>query len=165
MRMRDGCCASALLRSRALLPVAASSKGAATPEPPAGAAAAAAAAAATAVELLDLRDVESRMQRSLQRLKSDLSTVSAARADPRMFDSVTVDAYGSSTPLGSVAQVSAKSANMLHVSVFDPTVRAGTAARAPSAPPMPMWCVQLVQAVRQAIVEQDLGLNPVSDGN
>lgn len=88
-------------------------------------------------------DTKSRMEKSLESLKSDFGGLRAGRAHASLLDGIMVDAYGSSTPLSQVGSVSVPDARTLSVSVWDK----GTA-----------------KAVEKAIRESDLGLNPVSDG-
>ena len=89
------------------------------------------------------QDAKERMTKSVESLKSQMSKIRTGRAQPALLDSISVDYYGSSTPLRQVANVVAEDARTLAVTVFDRT---------------------MIQAVEKAIMTSDLGLNPSSAG-
>ena len=88
-------------------------------------------------------DAKTRMEKSFESLKADFGGLRAGRAHANLLDGITVEAYGSPTPLSQVGTVSVPDARTLSVSV---------------------WDKGLAKAVEKAIRESDLGLNPVSDG-
>ena len=88
-------------------------------------------------------DAKVRMEKSFEALKADFGGLRAGRAHASLLDGITVEAYGSPTPLSQVGTVSVPDARTLSVSV---------------------WDRGLAKAVEKAIRESDLGLNPVSDG-
>ena len=88
-------------------------------------------------------DAKTRMEKSFESLKSDFGGLRAGRAHASLLDGITVEAYGSPTPLSQVGTVSVPDARTLSVSVWDKGI---------------------AKAVEKAIRESDLGLNPVSDG-
>ncbi len=88
-------------------------------------------------------DAKTRMEKSFESLKADFGGLRAGRAHASLLDGITVEAYGSPTPLSQVGTVSVPDARTLSVSV---------------------WDKGLAKAVEKAIRESDLGLNPVSDG-
>ncbi len=94
-------------------------------------------------ELVDLDDLEKRMDGALSSLRNDFHSLRTGRASATMLDAVNVDAYGSMTPINQVATINVPEPRMLTVSVWDKTL-AGT--------------------VEKAIRESGLGLNPVVDG-
>nr|WP_269836513.1 ribosome recycling factor [Rheinheimera soli] len=83
------------------------------------------------------------MEKSVDALKSQLSKIRTGRAHPSLLDGIQVSYYGANTPLRQVANVSVEDARTLSISVFDKT---------------------LVQPVEKAIMQSDLGLNPMSAG-
>ncbi|WP_267494503.1 ribosome recycling factor [Fluctibacter halophilus] len=83
------------------------------------------------------------MEKSISALKSQLSKIRTGRAHPSLLDGIMVPYYGTDTPLRQVANVVAEDARTLAVSVFDKSVAA---------------------AVEKAIMQSDLGLNPMSAG-
>ena len=84
-----------------------------------------------------------KMEKSLESLKSDFGGLRAGRAHASLLDGILVDAYGSMTPLSQVGTVSVPDARTLSVSVWDKS---------------------LAKNVEKALRESDLGLNPASDG-
>jgi len=90
-----------------------------------------------------IKDAESRMQKSLEALKGELTKIRTGRAHASLLDHVTVEYYGNSVPLSQVATISVTDARMLTV-----------------AP----WEQDMVSAVEKAIMNSDLGLNPATAG-
>ncbi|MDH5392117.1 MAG: ribosome recycling factor [Gammaproteobacteria bacterium] len=88
-------------------------------------------------------DASSRMAKSVESFKNDLVKIRTGRAHPSLLDQVTVDYYGSETPLNQVAKVSTEDARTLMVSP---------------------WEKDMVKAVEKAIMNSDLGLNPSTAG-
>ncbi len=88
-------------------------------------------------------DTQTRMDKTLEALKTDFGSLRAGRAHVSLLDGIMVEAYGSPTPLAQVGTVSVPDARTLSVSV---------------------WDRGLAKAVEKAIMESDLGLNPASDG-
>lgn len=88
-------------------------------------------------------DAQTRMSKSIDALKSQLSKVRTGRAHPSLLSNITVSYYGADTPLNQVGNVSTEDSRTLTVTVFD---------RA------------MIQAVEKAIMSSDLGLNPNSAG-
>ena len=92
----------------------------------------------------DVRDdALSRMNKSIESFKSDLVKIRTGRAHPSLLDQITVDYYGSVTPLKQVAKVSTEDARTLMVSP---------------------WEKDMVKAIEKAIMTSDLGLNPMTAG-
>ncbi len=89
------------------------------------------------------KDAETRMQKSIESLKSDLTKIRTGRAHPSLLDHITVDYYGSEMPLRQVANVNAEDARTLTV--------------------VP-WEKQMVGPIEKAILTSDLGLNPSTNG-
>jgi ribosome recycling factor len=92
-------------------------------------------------EILDAADEE--MEESVSYLRSQLRTIRAGRASPAMLENVTVEYYGSQTPLEQVASVSAPQADLLVVQPFDRNA---------------------MEDIERGIMQADLGLNPNNDG-
>lgn len=83
------------------------------------------------------------MDKALDRLRKSLTKVRAGRANPAMLDDVRVDSYGTMVPLNQVATVSIGDARLLVVKPYDRNT---------------------IAAIERAINNQNLGLNPQSDG-
>ena len=92
-------------------------------------------------ELLD--DAEQRMAKSIESMRSELAKIRTGRASPALIDYLTVDYYGSATPLSQVANISVQDARTLAVQP---------------------WEKSMVPLIEKAIMEANLGLNPVTAG-
>lgn len=90
-----------------------------------------------------LRSAEERMDKAVQVLRRDLTSVRAGRATPAMLDKVTVEYYGSQMPVNQVAGVSSPEPRMLVISP---------------------WDKGMLNEIEKAIQKSDLGLNPSNDG-
>lgn len=90
-----------------------------------------------------IQDAESRMAKSVDSLKTELTKIRTGRAHPSLLDHVMVDYYGSPTPIKQVANVVAEDSRTLAVTP---------------------WEKPMVAAVEKAIMTANLGLNPASQG-
>ncbi|CAI8221861.1 MAG: Ribosome-recycling factor [Glaciecola sp. HTCC2999] len=88
-------------------------------------------------------DAQDRMEKSVGALKSQLAKIRTGRAHPSLLDSIVVNYYGADTPLKQLANIIAEDSRTLALSVFDKSA---------------------IQAVEKAIMQSDLGLNPMSAG-
>ncbi len=92
----------------------------------------------------DIRnDVERRMKKSIDIVTTDLERIRTGRAAPALLDQVKVDYYGSVVPINQAATVGVGDARTL-------TVQA--------------WEKNMIPVIEKAILESNLGLNPVSAG-
>ncbi len=89
------------------------------------------------------KSTDQKMDKSVQAFKADLAKVRTGRAHTGILDHVTVDYYGTPTPLNQVAKVTLLDARTIGVTPFEK---------------------KMAQAVEKAIREADLGLNPASQG-
>ena len=90
-----------------------------------------------------IADARDRMSKSVESCKHELATVRTGRASPHLLDRVSVDYYGSQTPLKQLANVSASDARLLTVQPFDKSA---------------------IGAIEKSILESDVGLSPSNDG-
>ena len=90
-----------------------------------------------------LEDADSRMQKSIEALKNELTKIRTGRAHASLLDHITVEYYGSDVPLSQVANIATEDARTLSVTP---------------------WEKPMVQVVEKAIMNSDLGLNPASAG-
>lgn len=88
-------------------------------------------------------DAKDRMAKSIDALRTHLNKVRTGRAHPSLLDNITLNYYGSDTPLNQVGNVSVPDARTLAITVFDKS---------------------MIGAVEKAILASDLGLNPSSNG-
>jgi ribosome recycling factor len=89
------------------------------------------------------KDAESRMQKSIEAVKGELTKIRTGRAHPSLLNHVTVEYYGSEVPIGQVANIAVEDSRTLAVTP---------------------WEKPMVQAVEKAIMTSDLGLNPSTAG-
>jgi ribosome recycling factor len=85
-----------------------------------------------------------RMDKALENLKSEFATVRTGRASAAVLDRVTVDYYGTPTPVTQIASVKSPEAHLL---VVEP------------------WDKSIAHAVEEAIQKSDLGITPNNDGS
>ena len=90
-----------------------------------------------------LADAKSRMAKSVETLRHDLTKLRTGRAHTSLLDHITVDYYGSEVPLKQVANVNVEDARTLIVTP---------------------WEKPMVAVIEKAIMKSDLGLNPNTAG-
>ena len=90
------------------------------------------------------KTTETKMHKSVEAFKADLSKVRTGRAHSGILDHVTVDYYGTQTPINQVARVSLIDGRTIGVAPFEK---------------------KLAQAIEKAIRDSDLGLNPAAAGD
>lgn len=93
--------------------------------------------------MVDMNDLQRRMEGSLASLQSEFAGLRTGRASASMLDPIQVDAYGSMMPLNQLANITVPEARTVMVNV---------------------WDAGMSKAVEKAIRESNLGLNPSSDG-
>ena len=86
---------------------------------------------------------EDKMEKSLDNLKEEYTTIRAGRANPHILDKVKVDYYGTPTPLQQVGNISVPEARMICIQP---------------------WDASLLKDIERAINASDLGLTPTNDG-
>lgn len=88
-------------------------------------------------------EYEEELEKTISHLKSEYLTIRAGRANPHILDRITVNYYGTETPLAHVSNIMVQDARMLVISPWDQS---------------------LVKEINKAILASDLGLNPSDDG-
>jgi ribosome recycling factor len=88
-------------------------------------------------------DAERRMQKAIDALKQDLGAIRAGRASSALVERISVDYYGTPTPINQVATISVPEARQL---VIQP------------------WDRKMLADIEKAIQKSDLGINPTNDG-
>ncbi len=83
------------------------------------------------------------MDRSLESLRHDTGRVRTGRANPSLLEGVTVEYYGTPTPLQQLATINVADARLLTVQPFDPSA---------------------LDDIERAVLKADLGLSPMNDG-
>ena len=92
---------------------------------------------------VDFKDYARRMDKALEHLEEEFGAVRAGRANAKVLDRITVEYYGSETPLNGVATISSPDARTLVISP---------------------WDTKLLKDIQKAIQASDLGINPQNDG-
>ena len=93
--------------------------------------------------MADLKQFERKMEKTLEVLASDFGAVRAGRANAQVLDRITVEYYGTRTPIGQVGTISSPDPRTL---VIQP------------------WDGSLLKTIEKAIQVSDLGINPQNDG-
>ena len=84
-----------------------------------------------------------KMDKTIAVIQKDLATLRAGRANPQILDKITVDYYGTPTPLNQVGNISSPEPRLLVISP---------------------WESKMISDIEKAIQKSDLGLNPTNDG-
>jgi ribosome recycling factor len=90
-----------------------------------------------------LGESEEKMKKTVEVLRKEMASVRAGRANPAMLEKITVDYYGTPTPVNQLANVSVPESRMLIIQPWDKTA---------------------MKDIEKAILKSDLGLNPSNDG-
>jgi ribosome recycling factor len=88
-------------------------------------------------------DATQRMDKSVEATHEHFNSVRTGRATPALLDRISIDYYGTATPLKNLATINAPEPRLLTIQPFDPTS---------------------VKQIEKAIQESDLGLTPSNDG-
>ncbi len=91
-----------------------------------------------------MADYETRMQNTIEHLKKELASIRAGRANPAILDKVSVDYYGTPTPINQLAAVAVAEARILTIQPWDSSLR---------------------HIIERAILTSDIGINPTNDGH
>ena len=92
-------------------------------------------------EILDI--ATEKMNKTISVMKQEYNSLRAGRANPQALDRITVDYYGSPTPINQVGNISVPEPRMLIIA---------------------LWDTKMIPAVEKAIQKSDLGINPANDG-
>ena len=91
-----------------------------------------------------LKEYGTKMQKTVDVVVSDFAAVRAGRANAAVLDKITVDYYGSPTPINQVAAISSPDPRSLLIKPWDGSI---------------------LKAIEKAIQTSDLGINPQNDGS
>ena len=92
---------------------------------------------------LDTKEYEIKMQKTVANYNENLSTIRAGRANPDVLKKISVDYYGSPTPISSIAEVKVTDARTITITAWDKSIMKG---------------------IEKAILTSDVGINPQNDG-
>ena len=93
---------------------------------------------------LDTKEYEVKMQKTIANYSENLSTIRAGRANPDVLKKISVDYYGSPTPISSIAEIKVTDARTITITAWDKSIMKG---------------------IEKAILTSDLGINPQNDGS
>lgn len=91
----------------------------------------------------DTREFEEKMKKSISAYGENLSTIRAGRANPDVLKKVSVDYYGSPTPIRDIAEIKVTDARTIVITAWDKSATRG---------------------IEKAILTSDIGINPQNDG-
>ena len=89
------------------------------------------------------QEFDAKMQKTIEVVMGDFASVRAGRANAAVLDKITVDYYGTATPINQVAAISSPDPRSLMIQP---------------------WDARLLKAIEKAIQPSDLGINPQNDG-
>ncbi|BDQ04155.1 ribosome recycling factor [Ignavibacterium sp.] len=90
-----------------------------------------------------IKDAKNRMDKTLETLRAELAKVRTGKATTALLDGIKVDYYGNMTPLNQVGNLTVLDAHTLSITPWDKS---------------------MVPVIEKAILEANLGFNPISDG-
>lgn len=93
--------------------------------------------------LLNTKDYEQKMRKSIEAYERELDTVRAGRANPNVLSRISVDYYGSPTPVNQIGTISVPDARTI---VIQP------------------WDSSTLKGIEKAILASDIGITPANDG-
>lgn len=92
---------------------------------------------------MEFSELELKMNKTISVFEENLSEIRAGRANPAILNKITVDYYGTPTPINQVAGISVPEARLI---VIQP------------------WDVSLLKEIEKEILKSDIGINPNNDG-
>ena len=92
---------------------------------------------------MDYTNIEERMKKTISVFEENLSEIRAGRANPAILNKVTVDYYGTHTPINQMAGISVPEARLI---VIQP------------------WDMSVLKEIERAILVSDIGITPNNDG-
>ena len=92
---------------------------------------------------MDFNKIEEKMQKTISVYKENLTEIRAGRANPAILNKITIDYYGTPTPINQIAGISVPEARLI---VIQP------------------WDANALKEIEKAILTSDLGINPNNDG-
>ncbi len=88
-------------------------------------------------------EIKNKMKSAISHYENELSSLRTSRANPTMLNTISVDAYGTKTPLNQLGNISVPDPSTITIQV---------------------WDVSLLKSIENAIADSNLGLNPQTDG-
>ena len=94
--------------------------------------------------MLEYKDIEERIKKSLSVFVENLESIRAGRANPKVLNKINIEYYGTPTPITQVASVSVPEGRLI---VIQP------------------WDKSILKEIEKEIQKSDIGINPINDGN
>lgn len=91
----------------------------------------------------EYKSIEDKMKKTTKVLKDELSGIRAGRANPAILDKLTVDYYGTPTPINQIASISIPEARVIMIQP---------------------WEAKMIKDIEKEIQKSDIGINPNNDG-
>lgn len=91
----------------------------------------------------DYKAIEDKMKKTISVMKEEFAGIRAGRANPAILDKVTVDYYGTPTPISQLGNISVPEARIIMIQP---------------------WEAKMVKEVERSILKSDIGINPNNDG-
>ena len=91
---------------------------------------------------MDFTNIEERMMKTISVFEENLSEIRAGRANPAILNKISIDYYGTPTPINQVAGISVPEARLI---VIQP------------------WDVSILKEIEKEILKSDIGINPNND--
>ena len=92
---------------------------------------------------MDYTNIEERMKKTISVYEENLSEIRAGRANPAILNKISVEYYGTATPINQVAGISVPEARLI---VIQP------------------WDISVLKEIERAILASDIGITPNNDG-
>jgi len=92
---------------------------------------------------MDFNEIENKMDKTIDVFKQNLSEVRAGRANPAILNRISVEYYGTPTPINQVAGISVPEARLIMIQP---------------------WDASILKDIEKAILASDIGINPNNDG-
>lgn len=90
-----------------------------------------------------LKDLENKMQKTINSYKEELKTIRAGRANPALVENLSIDYYGVQTPLNQVSTINVAEARLLTIQP---------------------WDISTMPLIEKSIMQSNLGITPSNDG-
>lgn len=90
-----------------------------------------------------LAETEERMKKTVEVFRREMASLKAGRATPALLDKITVEYYGTPTPINQLANINVPEPRLLEIKPWDKSA---------------------IKGIEKAILQSDLGINPSNDG-
>ena len=93
---------------------------------------------------MEINSLITKLENAINYFEKELASIRTSRATTSMLDTISIDAYGSKTPLNQLGNISTPDSSTLTIQI---------------------WDTSMLKSVETAIIESNLGINPQSDGS